>query len=147
MKVVFEEDFSKVWSDGYSPIVFAVLYHMPESIRFKAMCEAHTKLVKRLSSEFKGIYSIFNMAEAQPIPLEALFLYHNVYLPQQFESGLRYKAYVKPRNLFSQFSLEEVVNNSDPGKVGTFNSFEDALQAVNKKRSSSLSLPYGQTVL
>jgi hypothetical protein len=54
---------------------------------------------------------------------------------------------VKPRNLFSQFSLEEVVSNVDPGKVGTFDSFEEALQAVNKKRSSSISLPYGQTVL
>lgn len=147
MKVVFDEDFAKIWRDGYSPIVFAVVYHMPESTRFKKMCEAHAAQVKRFSREYKGVYSIFNMAEAQPIPLEALFLYHNVYLPQQFETGLRYKAYVKPRNLFSQFSLEEVVNNVDPTKMGTFDSFEEALQAVNRKRSSSLLLPYGQTVL
>lgn len=147
MHVVFEEDFAKVWSDGYSPCVFAVMYHMPEVTRFKAMCEAYVKLVKKLSQEYKEVYSISNLADSQPISLEALFLYYNTYLPKQFQSGLRYKAYVKPRNLFSQFSLEEVVKNIDKNKVGVFDSFEEALQAVNRKRSVTFSQPYGQIVL
>lgn len=147
MNVVFEEDFAKVWSDGYSPCVFAVLYHMPEVSRFKAMCEAYLKLVRKLSGEYKEVYSISNMTDSQPIPLEALFLYYNTYLPKQFASGLRYKAYVKPRNVFSQFSLEEALKNIDKTKVGVFDSFEEALQAVNRKRSSTFAQPYGQTLL
>lgn len=147
MIVAFEADFAKVWSDGYSPCAFAVMYRMPEVAQFKAMCEAYLKLVKRLAHEFKDVYGISNMTEAQPIPLEALFLYNKTYLPKQFQSGLRYKAYIKPRNVFSQFSLEEVTRNADPEKVGIFNTFEEALQAINRKRIQKTIQPYGQAVL
>lgn len=147
MSIVFDEDFAKVWSDGYSPCVFAVMYHMPEISRFKEMCEAYVRLVKHLANEWNEVYSVSNMVDSQPFPLEALFLYCNTYLPKQFESGLRYKAYVKPRNLFSQFSLEEVLKNIDEDKVGVFDSFEEALQAVNNKCSSTRMLPYGEIVL
>lgn len=147
MNVVFDEDFAKVWSDGYSPCVFAVMYHMPEISRFKEMCEAYVKLVKHLANECNDVYSVSNMADSPPFPLDALFLYCNTYLPKQFESGLRYKAYVKPRNVFSQFSLEEVLKNIDENKVGIFDSFGEALQAVNNKYSSTIAEPYGQTVL
>jgi len=110
------------------------------------MCEAYLKLVKKLSHEYRDIYSISNMSDSQPIPLQALFLYYNTYLPKQFQNGLRYKAYVKPKNLFAQFSLEEVLKNTVHGRVGVFDTFEEALQAVNKKRSEKHSLSYGQTV-
>lgn len=147
MNVVFEEDFAKVWSDGYSPCAFAVMHHMPSISRYKAMCEVYIKLIKKLSHEFKDVYSISNLAESQPIPLEALFLYYNTYLPKQFQSGLRYKAYVKPKNLFAQFSLEEVLKNMDSTKVGVFDTFEEALEAVNRKRIEKSTHRYGQTVL
>lgn len=147
MNVVFDEDFAKVWSDGYTPCAFAVMYHMPEISRFKEMCEAHVTLVKHLANGCRDVYSVSNMADSQPFPLDALFLYWNIYLPKQFESGLRYKAYVRPRNLFSQFSLETVLKNIDEDKIGIFDSFEEALQAVSNKCSSTRMLLYGETVL
>ncbi len=147
MNVVFDEDFAKVWSDGYSPCIFATMYHIPSLTRFKEMSEAYLKLVKKLSNEYREVYGISNLSESQPISIEALYLYYNSYLPKQFQNGLQYKAYVKPKNLFSQFSLEEVLKGLDPQKVGVFNTFEEALQAVNNKRSEKNKRFYGETVL
>jgi hypothetical protein len=111
------------------------------------MSEAYLKLVKKISSEYRDVYGISNLSESQPISIEALYLYYNSYLPKQFQNGLLYKAYVKPKNLFSQFSLEEVLKGLDPQKVGIFNTFEEALQAVNNKRSEKNKRFYGETVL
>lgn len=147
MNVVFEADFAKVWSDGYSPCIFATMNSIPSITRFKEMSDAYLKLVKKLSHEYGQVYGLSNLSDSQPISIETLYLYYNTYLPKQFQYGLRYKAYVKPRNLFSQFSLEEVLKGLDSNKVEVFNTFEEALNAVNRKRAGKTTLYYGQTVL
>ncbi len=147
LNVVFEADFAKVWSDGYSPCVFATMQSMPSLARFKEMSDAYLKLVKKLSHDYGAVYGISNLSESQPISIETLYLYYNTYLPKQFQHGLHYKAYVKPRNLFSQFSLEEVLKGLDSSKVEVFNTFEEALNAVNRKRADKTPRYYGQTVL
>jgi hypothetical protein len=144
---IYSETFGRVWTDVTKPVLFANIRYMPEMNLFRSFCEAYVSQLRKIAHRFGRVYGVTDLSNSRPLPIEALFLYYKNYLPQQFEVGLRYKAYVKPKNVFSQFSLEEVLKNADSKKLGVFATFEEAFEAINVKSFENKSAFYGQAIL
>ena len=138
MKVVVDNEFARIWSDDTSPIVFTLLRKIPEETEvFDEIQKEQDDLIKTTKAKFSEVYCICDLSQCKASSFEALFEYCFVKLTQQLKSGVKFKAFVAPRNMLAQCSLNEVLKNLDQTKVASFKTFEESLNAINVLRTNT----------
>jgi len=139
MKIVFNEDFGRVWTDNLTPCVFTLIERVPSSsahaVRF---FKAQIDLTQSLQKKFKEAYLISDFSETTTETRELMCHYYMEFLPQLVKNKISYVAFVCPQNAFDTISKEKQEKLSHY-PLGVFPDFTEALAMVNLKRSMVLS--------
>lgn len=137
MNVLLENKSAKIWVDENAPIVFCRLLFVPDDRRkYQELCDVNIKAIAQVRSRTKvPIYSLCDASQLKPFPFE-IFLRHYVkHLPAQFHAGLKFKAIVRPIDIFSDWSLPDFLHGET---IGIFDCFSSALGCINTKWANLL---------
>lgn len=142
MKVVFNEEFGRVWTDDVSPYVFTLVDKVPPSsshvIRF---FKAQIELAQVLQKKFKEAYLVSDFSQTSPETRELLCHYYIEFIPQLVKNKISYLAFICPDTSFESLPKEKQEKLSRV-PVGIFPDFTEALAMVNLKRSMELAQRY-----
>jgi hypothetical protein len=139
MTVEIKNNFVHIWTNAKSPVLFARVYSLPvDVVDFNLVTEEYLGCIRKLKAEFPVLFTVTDFSELSPPKLPVVIRFYEEFIPAQLQLGIRYKAFVRPRNLFSQFALEDVIKNSDPVAVGVFDTFEEAMKAAWSHKESDL---------
>lgn len=137
MRIVYNESFARVWSEPKSPIVFSVVSKIPESSEgYAELCQRQIELIRKARQEFQMVFSITDFSACNPLSLRRAIDYVEYHVVRQFEAGLTYKAFVKPRNLVNQSILHTAMKLTDLPAIGFYDSFDAALESITSKINS-----------
>jgi hypothetical protein len=135
MNVVVDNEFARIWSDDTSPIVFTLVRRIPDQQeQFEMLMSKQEDLIKEVKRKFSEVYAICDLSQCKAAPFELLFECCLGRLAQQFKAGVKFKAFVAPRNMLAQCSLDEMLKTTDETKVSSFKTFEESLNTINVLR-------------
>jgi hypothetical protein len=140
MKVLFENEYARLWLDGHSPILYSKVIAIPQKMEeLKRMCGVYADAIKSSLKSYKRIYSLSDFSEIRIVPGKDMIQFYANFLPNLKNSGIVFKAFIKPRGTSEQKLLSEVVNNSTSLQAASYDRFEEALSAINQLRQTEKS--------
>lgn len=138
MNVVFQEEFGQVWTDDLTPYVFTLITQVPptpkEAGRF---FEAQVELSRKLCKKYKEAYLVSDFSKTTDAIRGQLCNYYMEYIPRLIKTKVSYIAFICPQNVFDSLPEEKKAKLS-AAPLGIFETFVDALHAVNQRRSGLL---------
>ncbi|MFZ5972738.1 MAG: hypothetical protein ACOYXA_14210 [Bacteroidota bacterium] len=139
MKIAFEADFGKVWTDNLSPNVFTLISKKPASeAQAILFFETQIELAKSIRKQFKEAYLVSDFSQTNDEVRHVLCNYYMEYIPRLVKAKISYMAFVCPLTAFESLPEEKKKKLSE-APLGIYPDFVEAMAAVNLKRSVELS--------
>lgn len=139
MKIAFEADFGKIWTDNLSPCVFALITKMPaSSAQAEIFFETQVELTKTMTKHYKEAYLISDFSESSESTRQQLCSYYMEYIPKLVKARANYLSFVCPHGSFEKLAPEKKQKLSQ-APLGIYPTFTEALAAINLKRSVQMS--------
>ena len=137
MKVLFENEYVRLWLDGHSPILYSKVLAVPQKLEeLKRMCSVYAQAIKSSLKSYNRIYSVSDFSETRIEPPRDMVQFYANFLPNLKNNGVVFRAFIKPRGVSEQNILKEIVNNSVSLRAVSYDRFEEALSAINKLRQT-----------
>jgi hypothetical protein len=139
MKIAFEADFGKIWTDNHTPCVFTIITKMPaSSAQAEVFFETQVDLTKMINKHFKEAYLISDFSESSEVTRQQLCSYYMEYIPKLIKAKVNYLSFVCPHGAFEKLAPEKKAKLLQ-APLGIYPTFTEALAAVNLKRSVQMS--------
>jgi hypothetical protein len=131
MRTEVKNDFIHIWTDD-GPVLYSKVFRIPaDQTKFAKFMEAYLECVRKHAAKFDVLYTLSDFSDINPPELPIIMQFYEEHIPAQLQLGIRFKAFVRPRNLFAQFALEDV-KNAIPSAMGVFDTFEEGLQTIHR---------------
>lgn len=141
MKVLFENEYARLWLDGHSPILYSKVIAIPQQMEeLKRVCQVYSEAIKSSLRSYKRIYSLSDFSEIRIVPAKDMIQFYANFLPNLKNSGIVFKAFIKPSGISEQNLLSEIVENSSSLQAASYDRFEEALSAINQLRQTERSV-------
>lgn len=104
------------------------------------MCQVYSEAIKSSLRSYKRIYSLSDFSEIRIVPAKDMIQFYANFLPNLKNSGIVFKAFIKPSGISEQNLLSEIVENSSSLQAASYDRFEEALSAINQLRQTERSV-------
>ena len=132
MKILNDNTFIKVWTDGLSPILFMQLksqfYGLIDALEVYSV--SNIKPIKTMASTHKNMYLLLDVSDANCTEVESLIQYFEHTLARRIKASFRYISIVRSKSLTGLY----LKGNSEI-PVGVFDTFFEALGTINDMRA------------
>ena len=145
MKIVFESDFGRVWSDNHTPCMYILITGVPPANMIAKFSEAQVDLSKQLYKQFGEAYVLSDFSRVSEQKSEQLCLYYLEMIPKLIKNRISYVAFVCAHK-----SMDSIPSDKrDKIKhfpIGLYASFTEALASINVKRSLHLNRKFASVL-
>ena len=137
MRVVFEADFGRMWSDNHTPTVYTLITNVPAAQSVASFADAHTELAKALYKKYGEAYLLSDFSKVSEEKSEELCLFYLELIPRLLKNKISYISFVCPHKSMESIPADKRAKLGN-APVGIYKNFTEALASINLKRSLHL---------
>ncbi|GHN00846.1 hypothetical protein WSM22_23350 [Cytophagales bacterium WSM2-2] len=132
------EEFAKIWVDDDLPGVFCTITGPMLYPQLETVIRVEMGCLRELRKKHDKVYSVVNLFDCS-VRVEAMVIHYiDTVMKRKYTSKLEHKFFVKPFDKTLSSSIVRLLALYRNQKVEMFNSFEDAMRALNNFRQNEI---------
>lgn len=130
-ELVFRDEYCEIFTLTSIPCIYQRYYQLPEGKEYlRSTLQLILDIAKNEQEQGRHTHYLIEVYQGKMLPSDDVTWIQKDFIAQLWESGIRHVAYVSSHNVFSQFVMENILENKFPEKVTirVFQDLDNALQ-------------------